>query len=318
MAAAAVASAVMPPTFREPAICRSSSPFPSARRADFEPAKHLAFEPPKSSKSFADLGLPDSPLAPLAVTSPFPLFTREGVRELRRDVLSKDALEKYGVSSHFAAFQTREHSADCAPFAHQAFSHPDVLRAVSTAAGIELVPVMEIEKTHTNYQVGKGEVNLAKLRSLNLEPTPAETVSEAERADAEAKANADLGQGANVVNEHHDAYPFVAVCMLSDVSQMVGGETAIRCGDGSMIKARGPEVGSCVVMQVRRLPSLCVVSNLTLSKGSLRQPRGAQGLQHPRGASSLSNLLITTDSRPADHHGGQLPGQGPDAPRRLE
>lgn len=70
-------------------------------------------------------------------------------------------------------------------------------------------------------------------------------------------------------NEHVDAYPFVCVvmfvdpfeircdladagqCRLSDVSNMIGGETGLRCGDGSMLKARGPGVGSAVVMQGR-------------------------------------------------------------------
>lgn len=33
------------------------------------------------------------------------------------------------------------------------------------------------------------------------------------------------------------------------VSNMIGGETALRIGDGSLFKARGPNLGSCVMMQ---------------------------------------------------------------------
>lgn len=39
--------------------------------------------------------------------------------------------------------------------------------------------------------------------------------------------------------------------MLSDCTGMVGGETAIRTGSGQVIKARGPSLGTAVVMQGR-------------------------------------------------------------------
>lgn len=39
---------------------------------------------------------------------------------------------------------------------------------------------------------------------------------------------------------HKDSYPFVCVTMLSDCTGMVGGETAIRMGNGEVMKARGP------------------------------------------------------------------------------
>lgn len=39
--------------------------------------------------------------------------------------------------------------------------------------------------------------------------------------------------------------------MLSDVKNMVGGETGLRCADGSMLKARGPGIGSAVMLQGR-------------------------------------------------------------------
>lgn len=39
---------------------------------------------------------------------------------------------------------------------------------------------------------------------------------------------------------HVDSVPFVTVTMLSDCSNMVGGETAIKTGSGEIIKVRGP------------------------------------------------------------------------------
>ena len=48
---------------------------------------------------------------------------------------------------------------------------------------------------------------------------------------------------------HKDMVPVVCVLMLSDTSTMDGGETAIKTGDGSILKARGANLGGCVLMQ---------------------------------------------------------------------
>ena len=47
-----------------------------------------------------------------------------------------------------------------------------------------------------------------------------------------------------VVDWHTDSYPFVCVLMMSDCSEMIGGETALRKGDGSTMKVRGPTMVS--------------------------------------------------------------------------
>ena len=43
---------------------------------------------------------------------------------------------------------------------------------------------------------------------------------------------------------HYDSFPFVCVTMVSDCSDMVGGETAIRMPSGEIRKARGPDMVS--------------------------------------------------------------------------
>ena len=43
---------------------------------------------------------------------------------------------------------------------------------------------------------------------------------------------------------------FVAILMLSDTKGMVGGETGIRKGDGTIMKMRYPEPGMAICMQV--------------------------------------------------------------------
>ena len=63
---------------------------------DFDPAIHLAFQPPTQRHTFQDLGLPTPQNTPdLCYTEPFRLFSEEGVRILRREMLSKQMLDKY-------------------------------------------------------------------------------------------------------------------------------------------------------------------------------------------------------------------------------
>ncbi|KAK4705138.1 hypothetical protein P7C70_g1079, partial [Phenoliferia sp. Uapishka_3] len=202
-----------------------------------------------------ELGLKDVGISPYAVTAPFPLFNLEGVTELRRNILSDEVIDKFTVSSYLSAFQGREFTKNVAPFVHAAWTSPEVIRAVSDAAGIELVPVMELELGHVNYQLGEGGkagVKLSPIAPGGGLTAPSVTVSDL--AKYQALADAEDGSGPdNVVVWHYDAYPFVCVLMLSDVSNMIGGETALQCGDGSIRKARGPGVGNCVVMQGRHV-----------------------------------------------------------------
>lgn len=43
---------------------------------------------------------------------------------------------------------------------------------------------------------------------------------------------------------HYDSFPFVCVTMLSDCTNMTGGETAIRTPSGDIKKIRGPAMVS--------------------------------------------------------------------------
>ena len=43
-----------------------------------------------------------------------------------------------------------------------------------------------------------------------------------------------------VVGWHTDSFPFVIVTMLSDCTNMVGGESMIKTGSGELKKIRGP------------------------------------------------------------------------------
>jgi hypothetical protein len=63
---------------------------------DFDPAIHLAFQPPAQRHTFSEVGLQKPQNVPdLCYTDPFPLFSEEGVRILRREMLSRQMLDNY-------------------------------------------------------------------------------------------------------------------------------------------------------------------------------------------------------------------------------
>lgn len=45
-----------------------------------------------------------------------------------------------------------------------------------------------------------------------------------------------------VVGWHTDSYPFVCVTMLSDCTNMIGGETAMMTANGDVMRIRGPQM----------------------------------------------------------------------------
>lgn len=85
---------------------------------------------------------------------------------------------------------------------------------------------MELELGHTNYQLGALGKEGVKLTPLV--PAPSSLgVAISDLAKYQEVADAETGDSAdNVVAWHNDSYPFVCVLMLSDVSQMIGGEVS--------------------------------------------------------------------------------------------
>ena len=85
---------------------------------------------------------------------------------------------------------------------------------MSQIAGVELVPTLECDIGHINVSV-----------KLDEKPKGEEDQSPA-------------------FGWHVDSVPFVTVTMLSDCTDMVGGETAIRTNSGEVIRVRGPTMVS--------------------------------------------------------------------------
>lgn len=97
---------------------------------------------------------------------------------------------------------------------YDAWTSPETLRIVSAVAGIDLIPNMEYEIAHINVSVPDDEDSSSG------------------------------GSTPPVVNWHKDSYPFVCVLMLSDATEMMGGETGLRTGTGELMKIRGPQMVS--------------------------------------------------------------------------
>ncbi|RAH56986.1 hypothetical protein BO85DRAFT_373159 [Aspergillus piperis CBS 112811] len=203
----------------------------------FDPSKHLAFVPPSKVHTMVELGYPNSRgVSPVGVSEPFPLFSAEAIEQMRKEVLTEEVYSNHKYSSEIAQCQLRGYAAECAPFVYDAWKNPETLAIISKVAGVDLVPVMDFELGHVNIS---GH-------------------SEEEKHNAPKKAEV-LGKGIAVkpsdddaiVDWHTDSYPFVCVTMLSDCTNMIGGETALRTGNGEIVKVRGPQKGSAVILQGR-------------------------------------------------------------------
>ncbi|KAL8702943.1 MAG: hypothetical protein Q9201_003897 [Fulgogasparrea decipioides] len=180
---------------------------------DFDPKKHLQYEPPAKIHTMAELNLPENTgISPVAVSTPFRLFTDAAVHRMRSEVLHKD------------------------------WKHPETLSIISKIAGVDLVTAMDFEIAHVNISVKSEEQKAEEVQAI----------SEKKAFDEdEGIAGCPYEDDKPIVNWHKDSYPFVCVTMLSDCKSMIGGETALRTGNGEILKVRGPEIGCAVVLQGR-------------------------------------------------------------------
>ncbi|EXJ91435.1 hypothetical protein A1O1_04547 [Capronia coronata CBS 617.96] len=211
----------------------------------FDPSKHLCFEQPKDNVMLKDLGLSEeNAISPLAITAPFPLFTLECVRRMREEMFQKKIIEGYSQRMEPGCYTLRGFT-EHAPFLESVWRSPEVMDAISAAAGVDLDVIFEYEMGHINVQV-EGLTDETPLTSMippaMPQPHPAlTTLEEAEKAHAAQLSAAGPW--------HKDCYPWVIIIMLSDTTNMIGGETGLRKGDGTVVKQRGPGVGWAYVLQ---------------------------------------------------------------------
>ncbi|KAI0880226.1 uncharacterized protein GGS22DRAFT_197647 [Annulohypoxylon maeteangense] len=184
--------------------------------------KHLSYQPPAKIHTMKDIGLEGHGISTTAVSDPFPLFSKDAMLQMRREIFSDPVLENCRYSSTFSANMVRGMGPERAPFTYDAWWSPEVLAKISEVAGIELVPAFDFEIANINISIN----------------------------DQNTGTTAD-GDKTSSFAWHHDSFPFVCVTMVSDCTGMVGGETAIELPSGEIRKVRGPAMGTAVVMQGR-------------------------------------------------------------------
>ncbi|KAL9049099.1 MAG: hypothetical protein Q9162_007393 [Coniocarpon cinnabarinum] len=247
MAAATAASNfhhVAVPSKVKPIIINGRHLSQDERDMDFTPEVHLDFKQAPDVLMMKDLGLPeDNGVSPVAVSQPFQLFAPAAIDRMRDEALAPEVMENCKFSSNIAACQLRGYANRYAHFVRDAWKHPKTLAIISKVAGIELIPEMDYEIGNVNVSVKSEEQTKQELA----------LVSKQQQAFAEDEgiAGCPWEDDKPVVGWHEDSYPFVCVLMLSDCTNMVGGETALKKGDGETLKVRGPAMGCAVVMQGR-------------------------------------------------------------------
>ncbi|KAF2142075.1 uncharacterized protein K452DRAFT_287279 [Aplosporella prunicola CBS 121167] len=235
-------STVPRPTFKP--IIQNAAPEERIVDAEFCPSKHLAFKKPPETMSMEDIGYSKNRgVSPIAVSQPFQLFSEEAVHEMRREIFKPEVMENCKYSSTIAACQLRGYAPKYAPFTYDAWNHPDTLAVISKVAGVDLVPVMDTEVAHVNFSVKSEQQTKEELSVINKQKRFF--------ADDEGIAGCPWEDDKPVVGWHTDSYPFVCVLMLSDCTNMVGGETALRTSNGDVLKVRGPTMGCAAILQGR-------------------------------------------------------------------
>ncbi|OQV02324.1 hypothetical protein CLAIMM_07542 [Cladophialophora immunda] len=197
-----------------------------SRTCPLNPKKHLNFINPEQVFTMKDIGLEGAGVSPLALTSPFSLFTEEAIRQMRAEIFSPVVLQDHHVSSDFASDMVKGFPPSAAPFIHDAWYSPEVLAIMSKLAGIEVVPVFEYEVGHTNV-------------SVDRRYTPGATCT------VNGVLNGNGAHAEDIVDEsafawHFDSVPYVCVTMLSDCQCM--GSAVMMQGryiEHQALKARG-------------------------------------------------------------------------------
>lgn len=196
------------------------NPSNTAPPEPFNLSKHFCFSPPTKTYSMTDINLPlDIGVSPLAVSEPFPLFTPAAIHRMRNEVLSPAVFNNCRYSSNLAQCQLRGYADKYTPFIYDAWKSPALLSHISTVAGIPLTLQFDLEIGH-----------------INLSYTPPTTTT---------TTNPDMDPidtDIPIVGWHRDSYPFVCVVMLSDTTNMTGGETVLRTGTGDILKIKSPQM----------------------------------------------------------------------------
>lgn len=204
----------------------------------FDPAKHLDYSPPSSILTMKDLSLGPTPLSNVASTVPFKLLSREGVLQHRRELFQKDVMDNCLHHTRPGSVQLRGMAPRYAPFIHEFWNSPEVLKIISSLAQVDLVPVMSYETSHCNVQMGPNGVEGVKVTPVEPPVATGDAIAKFENDKPQPDKVTD--QTKPIIEWHKDSHPFVCVVMLSHAQHMVGGETEVMKGDGKTLKIKAP------------------------------------------------------------------------------
>lgn len=206
----------------------------------FDPEVHLSYSP-GVQKSMSDLGVSNpKSISNVGCALPFPLFTEEAIDIMREELLRSEVFEKCAYSSDIvgkSSTQIRGWTKDHGSFTDAAWKHPATIKAVSEMAGVELVPVFDYEIAHANVAFKNKEEQNSDSQKIAYR-----------KAHPESEAE-DYKDGEAVLGWHFDSYPFVCVLMLTDTTEMVGGETVIHSDEGYISRVNDPRKGWATVLQ---------------------------------------------------------------------
>lgn len=213
----------------------------------FDPAVHLCYTS-GSQRSLSDLGVTsDRNISNIGCALPFPLFTEEAVEIMRKELLCDQVFDNCAFSSNLVgkgSAHIRGWTKRYGPFTDAAWKHPATIKAVSEMAGVDLVPVFDYEIAHANVAFKSQEERAQDATKIAYRKAHPESESE------------DYKNGSAVLGWHFDSYPFVCVLMLSDTTNMVGGETVIHSDDGQVSRVPDPKKGYVAVLQGRVIEHL--------------------------------------------------------------
>ncbi|KAH0030048.1 hypothetical protein KCU78_g3175, partial [Aureobasidium melanogenum] len=246
---------------------------------------HLDYAPPKKVYPLADLKLePRDFSTPIAATAPFQLLSEEGVLAYRRALFAPDVLDECAVSPYLNTLIVRD-AAKKSKFLHDFWNHPDTLRILSGLMQAPLVPIFKIEEGFVSVQTKSSQDIEEMKKEVSIEPDHRLVeLSEEER-------NADPLKFGSIIPWHFDSYPYACIIMLSHTDGMVGGETFIKCGDGTVTKVEGPKYGCAYIIQGGILEHLA-------SRGKGVKERIASVVSFRANVEGFYDISFTTNTRP--------------------
>ncbi|KAH7312936.1 hypothetical protein BKA65DRAFT_558157 [Rhexocercosporidium sp. MPI-PUGE-AT-0058] len=146
-----------------------------------------------------------------------------------------------------------------ATWINRAWNHPATVKCVSRAFGLPLKLLDRKGETgYCNVQLGpEGLAGVYKLGEVPSGPLEASTTTESQFDEIMTDA------------WHRDSTQISCVVMLTNTSSMDGGKTAIRIGDGSILKARGAKMGGVILIQGAHLTHAALRAKNSLERISM-------------------------------------------------